>query len=51
MTARYEVVLLYWSALLGEHGLSSARPPLVRVMDGPRKTDQLDHHQVLRAKA
>jgi len=40
MTARYEVLLLYWSALLGEHGLSSALPPLVRVTGGPRKTDQ-----------
>jgi len=40
MTARYEVLLLYWSTLLGEHGLSSACPPLIRVMGGPRKTDQ-----------
>ena len=39
-TARYKALLLFWSALLGERGLLSARPPHLRVMGGPRKTDQ-----------
>lgn len=40
MTARCKVLLLYWSALLSKHGLSSACPPLIRAMGSPRKTDQ-----------